>query len=97
MILTDQGNLITIRLRFMPSQEMWVMGFTWGDIEVEGIALVCAQNVLRNLRNLIPFGIMIRAIDSVDPYRSDDFISGRCDFVLLNSSDVQAVEAAYFS
>lgn len=91
------GVEIDILLRFMPRIEIWNADITYGTFNVQGVPLLCSPNILRQWRNIIPFGIAITSIFKLDPYSVNDFAAGVANFFLLNSDDVAAVEANIYS
>ena len=91
------GVQVGVLLRFMPRIEIWNMDITYGSFIAEGIPLVCSPNLLRQWRNIIPFGIACTNIYKLDPYTVNDFADGTASLYLLNSADVAAVEAQLFA
>ena len=88
---------VGMTLRFMPRIQRWEMGVTWNDFDVEGIGVVCSMNLLRQFRNVIPFGISCITMNSLDPYRQQDFVNQVANLYLLTSADVAQVEKDWFS
>ncbi len=48
--------------------------------------------MLRQFRNIIPFGLACVIADGFEPVYQDDFTSGRASLYLLNEADVAEVE-----
>lgn len=93
--LTEDGDTISITLRFLPAAQYWEMDVTYGDFEVLGHRLVTALNLFYKFKELIPFGILIDTIDGGDPFIIDDFTSGRCTMAILTADEVADTETAY--
>lgn len=93
----NAGQVITLALRFLPSQNSWIMDLSYGDFQANGIAVVASPNLLRNYRNIIPFGMACFVTDGLDPYYIDDFSSQRVALYLMDATDVQTVETQYFN
>lgn len=91
------GIQISVLLRFMPRTQIWNMDITYGDFVAEGIPLVCSPNLLRQWRNIIPFGLACTSIYFLDPYTVNDFANQIANLYLLDSADVAAVEAEFFA
>lgn len=89
----DEGRNIFVLLRYMPFQRRWIMNIEYEGVTINGIALGNSVNVLRNYRNILPFGVAITTSDGFDPYYLQDFSSGRAVFRLLDSSDVAEAES----
>lgn len=92
----NAGQRIAMTLRFMPSQNMWMMDLQSGDFVCNGIHVVSSVNLLRNYKNVIPFGISCITLDSLDPYYIDDFAKQRCSLFLLTAAEVEIIEGEYF-
>ena len=88
---------ITLVLRFMPRIQRWVMDVSYGDWAVKGISVVGGLNLLRQWRNIIPFGISCVCPDNLDPYQITDFANQRAVLFLLDADDVAQVEKDWFS
>ncbi len=93
----DAGLNITMTLRFMPSQQMWVMDLAQGAFIANGIQIVAAPNLIRNFRNIIQFGMACLTTDGLDPFYIDDFSNQRVGLYLLTAAEVVQIERAYFS
>lgn len=96
-ILTgNPGQRIVLTVRFLASQQLWVMDIVWESFAAYGIQLVNAPNLLRNYRNLIPFGLACGTTDNQDPYTLDAFSTGYAKLYLLTADEVNSVEQAFF-
>lgn len=94
LLTEDTGERITCTLRYMPTQLSWIMDIIYGDFVLNGVSVVSGLNILRNYKNILPFGVSITTTDGFDPYYLQDFQSGRAKFYLLSQSDVESVEAS---
>jgi hypothetical protein len=90
------GVSVGILLRYMPRIQIWNMDVAWNNFTADGVPLLCGPNILRQWRNIIPFGIAITNNYFLDPYSLTDFSGGNSQFYLLDSTDVAAVEATFF-
>lgn len=91
LILEDR-SVAVVRFKFDANTERWRIDVTYGNHVLNGIGLCCHPNILRQWRNVIPFGLMCSTSDQTDPVRSVDFATGRVKMYLLNAEDVQFVE-----
>lgn len=97
-ILTgNPGQRITLTVRFLASQQLWVADIVWNDFSAYGIGLVNALNLLRTYQNLIPFGLMCSTTDGQDPYTLDAFSTGYAKLYLLTADEVAGIEQEYFT
>lgn len=90
------GIQIAMTLRYMPRTQSWVMGVTWGDVSIQGIQVVGSLNLLRQWRNIIPFGITCICPDGLDPYQLTDYVNQRASLYLLDAADVETIELEWF-
>lgn len=90
------GSTIVMTLRFMPRIQQWIAGFVLGTQNVQGLTVTTSPNMLRQFRNVLPFGIACLTASGLDPFKIDDFSTQAANLYLLNASDVIAIEAGYF-
>ena len=92
---TDEGDNITITLRYCPSQQMWMLNTSYKSLwTLNGIKVVDDINILKQYENIIPYGISCISDDFIDPFLVTDFSTQRCKLFLLNSADILAYKAA---
>ena len=95
--LTGNANQrIAMTLRFLPLVESWVIDIEYEDFRLYGVRVVNSVNFLRQYRNIIPFGMSCQSRDNLDPVFINDFSSQRTALHLLDSEDVQRIEAGIF-
>lgn len=100
IVLVD-GTKISLTLTFDPLQQGWFadLVYTRSDATtwtLNGEKFVSSPNLLRQFRNLIPFGLMIVTNNGMDPLNLEDFEDGTATVYLLEASDITAVEAAVY-
>lgn len=91
-LVLESNDTVDFRLYFYPRQQSWYFDFAYKDLIVNGSKAVLSPNVLRNFKNIIPFGIGFSADSLVEPFSLDDFSSGRVRMYLLNREDIQQIE-----
>jgi len=96
MVATD-GNLIDMFFYYSSTQSCWNVDIAWNDFVLNGSQLCNSPNLLRNFKNIIPFGLFVNSTDRLDPQYINDFISGRVAVFLLAQNEVEAVEIGYYS
>ena len=90
------GVEINVTLRFMPRIQIWNMDVAYGSFLAQGIPVLCSPNLLRQWRNIIPFGIACSNIYQLDPYTIIDFVNGNSTFYLLDGDDVASIEQTIY-
>lgn len=95
-IVLSNGGFVTLNLNYLPAIQRWNFGISYNDFIAAGMILCTHPNVLRQWKNILPFGLACTTTDGADPVLIDDFIGGRATLYLLESDDVKSVETAIF-
>ena len=95
-LVTEAGEIIAFSLRYRPAIQCWTFDLTWGNYQITGMRFVNAINLLRQWKDIFPFGLMIKSSDILEPQYIDDFTSGRIKVYLLNPSEILQLEAGVF-
>lgn len=88
----DDGSLITLRFYFVDSQIGWFMDVEYKGTITNGRRITNCPNILRDKKNIYPFGVACTIDDGEEPWFIDDFQTGRANLYILDESDVQYVE-----
>lgn len=98
------GSRATLTLRFRPQQNGWFFDLQWpgpggavAHYNTFGRRVVSSANMLRQARDLIPFGLACFTPDNADPAAQGDFADGSAVLVLLAAADVDAVEETVYA
>lgn len=89
---TEANQNFNFYLEFIPSQQSWYYNLSYGNLTLNGQRLATSPNILRQFRNLLPFGIACITDDASEPFLIDDFITERVKVYLLTPSDVLLAE-----
>ena len=87
---------VDFKLYFSPTQLSWYFDFSYQDVTCNGNKLVLGVNILRAFKNIIPFGLAVEADQGIEPFKLDDFSTGRVSVYLLNQEDVELIEEEVF-
>jgi hypothetical protein len=92
------GTNATVELLYNGTTERWTMNVSYApaNFSVNGIGVCCYPNLLRQWRNLLPFGLACTSADQTDPVDVNDFYTGRVSLYVLTATDVQAIEETIF-
>lgn len=96
-VVGENNERIDFTLYYKPSQQSWYFDIVYLEFELRGVKMVNNPNLLRNYRNLLPFGINCIVEDGTDPYFIDDFTTGRVIVNLLTEAEVEEIEENIFS
>lgn len=86
------GQLLNLTLWYSYSQQGWFYSFFYGTYIVNNKRMVNSINMLRSIRNAIPFGLACVVKDGYEPVFINDFKSGRASLYILDPTDVNLVE-----
>lgn len=102
-ITLADGSRATLTLYFRPQQNGWFYDLEWPGSQQLAVPFACqnrrlvtAGNVLRQFRDIIPFGLAVFTIDNADPITQACFIDGSTTVVLLDTDDIETIEAAVY-
>lgn len=90
----DNYAPIEISLEYRENFYSWFMNIVWGDWSIYNERIAVAPNLLRQFRNVLPFGIMIYGPDDVDPFSRTSWVDG-WRFIMLDTTDIAEVETYY--
>lgn len=91
-LVLENQETVAFNLRFYETQLSWYFDFIYNDVISNGNKVVLGANILRSFKHIIPFGLAFQANDGVEPFKLDDFTSGRVSVYLLSKADVEAME-----
>ena len=101
-VVLEDKSLATLTLTFRPRIQRWTLDASYNSNakKAAGLMLSVHPNLLRAFRNTWPFGLAVVSTDGADPFRQDDFTTGRISLYILDqtgsSTDVSDVEEAIF-
>ena len=89
-----EGSTVKLEmtLEFKPLQYAWFMSLVWGDFVVSNLQVTMSPNILRQWKNIIPFGITVYSKLGIDPVTLEDFNTGTSIMYILNAANVLAME-----
>lgn len=91
LILPD-GTTADLSLVYNGSTQRWVWGLVYGTRVITDQGLCALPNILRQWKNLLPFGISCVSATQTDPIYQTDFATNRVQLYLLTAADVIAIE-----
>jgi hypothetical protein len=88
------NSSIVFTLKYSPQQLVWyIEQLVYGGVTIQGMRVSTNLNILRQFKNLLPFGMACLTLDDNDPTQQQDFSSGYANLYILDPTDVLAVEA----
>lgn len=95
-VALPDGSLVVLALVYQPATQRWTISVSRNDFSVNNINLCNHPNLLRDFREVIPFGLACVSTDGGDPVLIEDFVSGRITLYVLTQADVAEVETNIF-
>lgn len=80
---TNAGERVKLIFRYIPSQETWFFDVESDSLTVRGLALTAFVNLLDAYQNKITWGLYVWTQDGYDPWRIDDFVTGRIRVAII--------------
>ena len=96
VVQLSDGSSASIEFIFNGTTEAWTANITYGNTTINSLGLCCYPNILRQWRNIIPFGLAIVTTDQTNPFDINDFASGRVLVYVLTQAEVAEIEATVF-
>ena len=90
------GSQASLYLEYDAQQLGWFYNLVWGSITINGGRLTSFPNILRQWKNLLPFGLGVLSAGDVEPLNLTDLSDGTTTILLLTAADVLLVEASAF-
>jgi len=89
---TKKGERVKLTFRFIPSQETWIFDVESPSLTVYGLALSAFVNLLDPYHNIISWGMYVWSKDGFDPWRIDDFATGRIRVAILEDLESAVIQ-----
>lgn len=92
-VIVDEAE-VNLALRFHPTVEMWVLDVDYAGRQASGFKL--SLSVLHMASQNFPFDFVVEDTSGtgLDPFRLDDFATGRCRLYMLDAADMEAWRGA---
>lgn len=91
--ILDGYSAVSIYVEYKPQQYGWFLDLSWGSFSVNSLRLTTSPNILRQFKNILPFGIGVSGVGGAEPVNITDWSTGTCGFYILDSVDVANMEA----
>jgi len=91
-IILPNGERATLYLEYKALQLGWFMSLTYGDFVWTNVRIVNSPNIIRQAKNIVPFGVSCRVEDDQEPTLKTDFSTGRAKLYLLDEAEMEEFE-----
>jgi hypothetical protein len=89
-IIDLEGNEIIFDLRFYPTIEQWCFNVEYQDRFVKGVKLSLSVVHMANFNFPFDFFVEDTSNTGIDPFKIDDFLTGRCRLYILDPADMES-------
>lgn len=93
------GSTATLELIYLGTIQRWIYNIThpaFPNGAVNGQMLCVHPNILRQFKNLLPFGLSVVSATGNDPVNIEDFANGSILLYLLDAADMLTIEQTFF-
>lgn len=90
--VTKEGESVKLTFRFIPSQESWIFDVESESLTIYGLTLSAFVNLLDPYHNNITWGMYVWSQDGFDPWRIDDFSTGRIRVAITEDLENAVIE-----
>ena len=98
-VILGDGSTAAIEFVFLPRIQRWAFNVQHPALptgKLNGLILCCHPNIIRQWRNILPFGLAVASVDGIDPFNIDDFSASRVSVYTLSAEEVLEVENQFF-
>lgn len=90
--VTAEGETVTLTLRYIPSQQTWYVDIDSDSLKIHGLALVSFVNLVDIYHNKVNWGLWVWSKDGFDPWRIDDFSTGRIKLAVTEGLEYSVIQ-----
>lgn len=90
--VTKKGEKVVLTFRFIPSQETWFFDVESPSLTIYGLALTAFENILDPYHNVISWGMYVWSKDGFDPWKIDDFTTGRIRIAIIEDLENEVIK-----
>lgn len=91
------GSLAQMEFIYRSGTQRWALNLNHPLLTLNGYNLVVSPNILRQWKNLVPFGIAILSTTGLDPMNPNDLVDGTILVEMLDASEVALVESTFMT
>ena len=92
----ENDEVSEIDLEFRDNVRGWFYGIKYNNFVIKNRKLVNSPNIIRQYKNILPFGISAISNDKLDPLFLSDFVNERIQIFILEKNEVLEIETEFF-
>ena len=89
--LEGLGSNVTFVLRFFPTIQAWCFNASYGSKNVYGVKLSVGVLHIQSKNMPFDFSVVDNSGNGLDPFKVDDFSTGRCTILALEPADIEGI------
>lgn len=91
----EDGSTVSMRLEYRPAQLGWFYDVSWSDTFLaKGRRLVASQNILRQFKGFLPFGLVCLTKQGKEPFNQRDFSRGNAQLYVIEGVELDELDEA---
>jgi hypothetical protein len=87
---------VDITIEYKPSQYGWFLSLVWGDFSLNNERISISPNLLRQFKNLIPFGILVAGFQAEEPIFVESWLNNN-QFYILEQDELITIETEFYA
>jgi hypothetical protein len=92
-VVLEDGTQFEITMEYYELQFGWfITELIYEDFTLHGLRITNQPNLLRQWKNILPFGLACRTKDDREPTLIQDFSSGQSQLIVLSEAEAQEFE-----
>lgn len=93
-LVLDNDEEVKFTLTYKANVRGWYFDIDYParDFQLAGQRLAAFPNILRQYKNIVPFGLACFLEDGTEPLFLNDFSTNRAEIFILTEDDVQVIE-----
>lgn len=91
------GTTAQLEFVYRSGTQRWTVSITYSTFSLSGYNLVTGPNILRQWKNVIPFGMAILSTTGLDPMYPTDLVDGTIFVEMLDADEVEEVETTFMT
>lgn len=93
----ESDKIIEFYFEYRDNVNSWFYTIKYNNFIVRNRKLVNSPNIIRQYKNILPFGIAVISNDKLEPLFQNDLIRERIQIFILDQNEVKEIETEYFS
>lgn len=85
--ILENGETVQFQFKYNPTTTSWLIYTEYKNYKNNGRLITVSDNILRNAKNILPFGILCIANNGQEPTNLSDFEVDNAELFITNSTE----------